>query len=684
MTTTISTLLILSIASALSQHTITTHGSCPGLQMEYKYLDFGIVDMVKRGTPDCLGDFDFCLPETRVLLRHSILQTLATHQTWELFIRSPTYTPLGKLILTRDGPWNRAHCLNGSYVLFSDGIPEQTLNWTLLDNGGGDSVYTDRNHPTNHLIHGFYCQRVDSTPRQTILQGVCLRRYCCVWDIGLASGWDGKAYLEGWHYSVTPPAEWDTTGPQRCGGLTTNLTYLLRQDPLHPPGTAPRQRGELSISENPQNNDFLSTWHSNTYVKLISQIAKQTTTKECWICVNAPSHLHSGIPFLGVPLTLQQHLSADVQSWNLTAVNMTHQYIYLTGPTTGDLCRKFSGNDKVIGESTCKYTIDIALNGRITLWHQGNPSIQPSLVSAWKRVMSLPDSWSPSPVSQCFFRTFLTRRIDSCLQGLFWVCVHRGYVWASPHSRGTCYLSLILPGVRVTQDLPSGRRRNKRAKDLSQLSDVAANSETYGRALFPAYGAGSNHVDILKLTDILLNFMEESNAATQAILTELMEVRQTSIQNRLALDYVLASTGGVCALVGAECCTHVSDETLNITGHLNNIHKLADGLKDIQHEGLSDTQLWSWLPGSGWIKQLLGNGLLILITVTICIAVFCCAIHCFPMCCQTCDSCLPTPRPRSTIAHRPPAPGTQPNPIELGPLKDFQNLDSRYDMSDFY
>uniref|UniRef100_A0A670IE99 ERVV2 protein n=1 Tax=Podarcis muralis TaxID=64176 RepID=A0A670IE99_PODMU len=315
------------------------------------------------------------------------------------------------------------------------------------------------------------------------------------------------------------------------------------------------------------NNDLLSTWHSNTYVKLISQIARQTTTNECWICANAPSHLHSGIPFLGVPLTLEQHLSADVRSWNLTAVNLTHQYIYLTGPTTGDLCRKFSGNDKVIGESTCKYTLDITLSGRITLWHQGNPSTHLTLLSAWKRVMNLPDSWDPSPISQCFFRTFHTGRIDSCLQGLFWICGHRGYTWASPHSRGTCYLGLILPGVRVTQELPPGKRRNKRAKDLSELSDVAANGETYGRALFPAYGAGSNHVDILKLTDILLNFMEESNAATQSILTELTEVRQNSIQNRLALDYVLASTGGVCALIGTECCTHGEGGSGQVSGH---------------------------------------------------------------------------------------------------------------------
>uniref|UniRef100_A0A670HVR3 Murine leukemia virus integrase C-terminal domain-containing protein n=1 Tax=Podarcis muralis TaxID=64176 RepID=A0A670HVR3_PODMU len=315
---------------------------------------------------------------------------------------------------------------------------------------------------------------------------------------------------------------------------------------------------------------------------------------------------------------------------------------------------------------------------------RGNPFTHPTLLSAWKRVMNLPDPWDPSPISQCFFRTFNTGRIDSCLQGLFWICGHRGYVWASPHSRGTCYLGLILPGVRVTQELPPGKRRNKRAKDLSELSDVAANGETYGRALFPAYGAGSNHVDILKLTDILLNFMEESNAATQSILTELTEVRQNSIQNRLALDYVLASTGGVCALIGTECCTHVTDQTLNITGHLNNIYKLTDKLRDIQHEGLSDTQLWSWLPGSTWIKQLLGNGLLILITVAICVAFFCCMIHCFPMCCQTCGSCLPALRPRSTTIYRPSTAETQSTPIELGPLHNLRTLDSRYDIPSLY
>ncbi|CAI5786773.1 Hypothetical predicted protein [Podarcis lilfordi] len=178
--------------------------------------------------------------------------------------------------------------------------------------------------------------------------------------------------------------------------------------------------------------------------------------------------------------------------------------------------------------------------------------------------------------------------------------------------------------------------------------------------------------------------MEESNAATQSILTELTEVRQMAIQNRLALDYILASTGGVCALVGTECCTYVSDQTLNITGHLNNIHKLTDDLRNIQHEGLSDTQLWSWLPGTAWIKQLLGNGLLILITVAICVAFFCCAIHCFPLCCQTCEYCVPSLHSRTAVSQRMIPAGTPSTFIEMGPQGAQLNPDPRYGMSDFY
>ncbi|XP_033018354.1 zinc finger and SCAN domain-containing protein 12-like [Lacerta agilis] len=59
-----------------------------------------------------------------------------------------------------------------------------------------------------------------------------------------------------------------------------------------------------------------------------------------------------------------QYLSANVAAWNLTAVNLTHQYIYLTGPTSGDLCRKFVGDERMIGDSTCKYSIAISLSGR--------------------------------------------------------------------------------------------------------------------------------------------------------------------------------------------------------------------------------------------------------------------------------------------------------------------------------
>ena len=53
-------------------------------------------------------------------------------------------------------------------------------------------------------------------------------------------------------------------------------------------------------------------------------------------------------------------------------------------------------------------------------------------------------------------------------------------------------------------------------------------------------------------------------------------VRRMTLQNHAALDYLLASQGGTCAVIGAECCIFIPDHNATIqeiTNHLNNIAK---------------------------------------------------------------------------------------------------------------
>ncbi|XP_077784048.1 uncharacterized protein LOC144327586 [Podarcis muralis] len=607
---------------------------CTGLPTDYHFLDYHRLETGGKSNPDRMGDFDFCLPESRTLLRHSLVPQLTDNEYWELFIRDQTLHRIGSAAVTLDHSYYRLTCKNGTHFLFGNGELLRSPNWTEIEKGGAAPAYTDATSPSDNLIFGFQCLLMTPELRKPQLQGLCLRKFCCLWNLGITHDWRGAEYLEGWYHPAHPSRSptWDNVGPLRCGGIAKDRRLLNTTDPLHPLGTAPRKLGADPSSPG---EDLLSSWEQNSYIKLLGQVAKEAPYPECWICAHAPSHLQQSLPLVPVPVTIEQFRSGDVASWNLTALNLTHQYLYLTGPTKGPLCRTFTGEGTFIGSSTCTSDLELLSTGHVTITDMTGSRTFPNLTLAWATVIGHPPTWQPQPTDAMLLQAFASGRMESYLSGLFWVCGHRAYTWVSPHMSGSCFVGYIVPGIRIVPHLPPGRQRNKREeKQLSDLSNVAANGETVGRALFPAYGAGSNHVDILRLTDILLKFMQEATEITDSLMSELSEVRQLSLQTRIATDFLLSSQGGTCALIGTECCTYVTDQSLNITGHLNNIHELAGRLHDIQHEGLSDVDLWGWLPKLGWLRQLIKVILLTTLTVAFCISVLCCAIHCVSPCCS--------------------------------------------------
>ncbi|CAI5798724.1 Hypothetical predicted protein [Podarcis lilfordi] len=497
---------------------------CTGLQADYHFLDYHKVETGGKSNPDRMGDFDFCLPESRTLLRHSLVPRLTDNEYWELFIRDKDLHRIGSAALTLDHSFYRLKCYNGTYLLYSNGEVSRSPNWTENEVGGASHVYTDSNHPSENLIFGFQCLLTTPKPQKPQLQGLCLRRFCCLWNLGVTHEWKGAEYLEGWHHPVHPsrPPSWDHVGPLRCGGIARDRRLLNTTDPLHPLGTAPRQLGADPALPG---EDLLSSWEQNSYIKLLSQVAKEAPYPDCWICAHAPSHLQQSLPLVPVPVTLEQFRSGDVTSWNLTALNLTHQYLYLTGPTKGPLCRSFTGEGTFIGSSTCNSDLEILATGQVTVTDLGGSQTFPNLTIAWATVVG-----------------HLTPQLEASTHGLYAItdfCIWENGVLPQRLILGVrtprIHLGYIVPGIRVVPHLPPGRQRNKRdQKGLSDLSDVAANGETVGRALFPAYGAGSNHVDILRLTDILLKFMQEATQITDSLMSELSERRRLEIAEELS------------------------------------------------------------------------------------------------------------------------------------------------------
>ncbi len=96
------------------------------------------------------------------------------------------------------------------------------------------------------------------------------------------------------------------------------------------------------------------------------------------------------------------------------------------------------------------------------------------------------------------------------------------------------------------------------------------------------------------------------------------------LQNRVALDYILATQGGACTIIGPECCTVLMDPTEN----LNKIQQDILGLSAKLHQMTEDTSSWfgnllgkPWL----WIKEIAILLLFLLLAYYLCIR----SIKCF-------------------------------------------------------
>ncbi|XP_060128174.1 uncharacterized protein LOC132591772 [Zootoca vivipara] len=661
---------LLLLACSLSVLPVTANPpfDCGRNPTDFFFLDRQAVDSTDPSSLSNLGNLDFCLPGTTTWLRHAFRPRLQDTQVWELLIRSASYSIIGRAFYTIDNLWNRLTCHNGTYHKTQWGMTVRTFDPTEIGHGLWEG-YTD-SVSNDFWTYGLTCTHPVST---TTVQGICVRKFCCLWDLGTFSAWDGNKYVEGWLHPVggSTDLEWDFKGPQRCGGIASDLYLLQRHDPLHPVGTAPRS---VNLSEFPgsQRNSLRSAWQSNSYIQLVQKVAHATNLTDCWICAHTPAHIEQGVPFVATPLTLDQYRSQYLFTRNLTFIKPTSQYIYLSGETTGPLCRKFSGTKDHIGSSSCLVTVASDPEGNRT-WIQNRTHSRPypNMKSALTAVLYPLIAETPSAA---LVETFQTGRIGEPLSGLFWVCSTRAFTWVSIHMQGSCYLGHVHPGLRVTRNLPHGRRRNRRSPVTSRKP--SASGETWLRALIPAYGAYSNHLDILRLTDILLRFINESEASTMSVLTELTQVRSMTLQNRLALDLLLASQGGTCKLIGAECCSYISDQTLNVTAHLQTMDSLVHDLRNIQHEGLGNWDPWSWLPNVTWLREVVKGTVYIAISLALLLFLSCCCLQSCPLATAAGRSLAPSVSLQAPLQRAPEFPEEIPM-FHLG-NGDYVNVDVRH------
>lgn len=112
-------------------------------------------------------------------------------------------------------------------------------------------------------------------------------------------------------------------------------------------------------------------------------------------------------------------------------------------------------------------------------------------------------------------------------------------------------------------------------------------------------------------------FAKQTNATSLALsglLADTDSIRHATLQNRAAIDFLLLAQGHGCEDFDGMCCMNLSD-------HSESIHKairrLDDMTKKLTYEDWGVDKCWNGWGITGWIKDLLKNGLIILIVVLV-------------------------------------------------------------------
>ncbi|XP_059586414.1 syncytin-1-like [Alligator mississippiensis] len=173
----------------------------------------------------------------------------------------------------------------------------------------------------------------------------------------------------------------------------------------------------------------------------------------------------------------------------------------------------------------------------------------------------------------------------AALKGQYWVCGSHAYHKIPAKGKGICYPAMLKPSTSFATHLPRGRWRNKR--DLQESCDIVDKYQktplTKGvlvgcslAGILPGVGTaclGRLTLRLQAVIEIMAHEFSEGHKelskAVAALADTQEELRQMVIQNRIALDFLLAAQGGACAVIGPECCIWVNSSFTIVQTHLN-------------------------------------------------------------------------------------------------------------------
>uniref|UniRef100_A0A671TNK6 Uncharacterized protein n=1 Tax=Sparus aurata TaxID=8175 RepID=A0A671TNK6_SPAAU len=198
----------------------------------------------------------------------------------------------------------------------------------------------------------------------------------------------------------------------------------------------------------------------------------------------------------------------------------------------------------------------------------------------------------------------------------YWLCGHKAYPSLPPQWGGLCALVSLSDHVffmpAESFQHPSngdGPQTRKRRDTVStSLADpvpmqyrIWGAGAKFGQSILPQVGLGfiRDHVEVNRYA--LLRHINATLALGHGLANEQTQIRDMVMQNRIVLDLLTGSQGGVCAVIGQTCCTYIPDGMTDG----GDIYQALQNLTDLQSYVLEQTPGADPLPD--WVPMPLGE-----------------------------------------------------------------------------
>uniref|UniRef100_A0A8C3JU16 ERVV2 protein n=1 Tax=Calidris pygmaea TaxID=425635 RepID=A0A8C3JU16_9CHAR len=198
--------------------------------------------------------------------------------------------------------------------------------------------------------------------------------------------------------------------------------------------------------------------------------------------------------------------------------------------------------------------------------------------------------------------------------GLWWLCGDGRARKSLPDFwDGVCTLGYVIPQHRIYNHShpPPGIRRThwwrKRRIPNNPLVDRPMAFHSFARFI-PWLGVSELEKAVINISASLEKI--ENFPPIQGLQTEVSSLSKVVLQNRMALDLLLASQGGVCAMINTSCCAYV-DQSGRVATDIKNIRDQIGILHDVTQDdvGWGFFEVWkkltSWLPNLKWWQVIL-------------------------------------------------------------------------------